>query len=775
MHQEPKIGGSFVNGRYTIIKEIGRGPFGISFQGIDNSEVPGTKVRLKWLGFCKINPNTDIKMITGYYAKLFDSGHPLFLKSGNFQFEDTSGLLITRYIDTDKTSPILFQNYEKPVNPPAIKSFLELFISLTRTVEFFHKKEIPHGNIKASNIFLLNDQKEKILITDFGLRNFFRTENMEETSNIPFIPPEQTGFINQENIFVSDLYSLGILFYFMIAKRSPFSGESNEEIYAQIIHHTPGLLKEENPECPMMLSDIVKKLLIKQQKYRYQTATGLLYDLQKCLEAVSTGEASRSFALGKRDPSRELNYKIPIVGRQNVVSLMQKKILMTAQGKGDVSFISAYSGVGKTRLCQEVIEFAKGKGFLILQEKCNQFETNVPFSAFNRIFLQIDEFFKTISLNSLEIWQDIVVRELGDLGYLLNEHLPFMRKYLPDFKHMTKIMDQKQEQQIVYELLSKLLCNLSASNILGTLIFIDDIQWIDENSAQILQKIVNMSHIGRLSKTHFLTAYRQEEINKEHRLYRFVLKEIKESQRIDLESLNREDTYTLIDLLLDSESASISRCKETAFELTTGRPFYIYEYLNTLLREKVLWEDDFGITRLESERIQDIFISKDISEQIGRRILHLSKEAGMLLSIASVTGSTVDTKVLAWLINKRLESGINLSLYHSLSANTEKFIDELSHNHMIQTEAGFLNFFHDQIRKASFDQCDESMRRDIHRDYAEYLMQNHEITENPDHKIIFEIAFHIQEGSAQTDIIKTRNYLTCAGKLALMLFDYPKA
>lgn len=162
-----------------------------------------------------------------------------------------------------------------------IDKTIELAIEICEGLEKAHREGVIHRDIKPSNIVIDADGRAKLL--DFGLATIIGREKLTRTGStigtIGYMSPEQVQA--EEADQRSDLFSLGVLLYEMIAGRTPFKGENEASVLNAILHDTPEPLARYKSNVPEELQRIVSKLLEKDPDFRYQSAAGLLSDLRK--------------------------------------------------------------------------------------------------------------------------------------------------------------------------------------------------------------------------------------------------------------------------------------------------------------------------------------------------------------------------------------------------------------------------------------------------------------------------------------------------------------
>ncbi|MBF0442504.1 MAG: AAA family ATPase, partial [Oligoflexales bacterium] len=656
--------------------------------------------------------------------------------------------------------------------PISIRDALNIGIGLADALRACHAGGIYHGNIKPADIYFRSaDLKDFVLL---GFENSLILKGVDEykISDIPYLPPECMGFLTTEDRAAIDLYGIGAVLYELISGRAPFMADSKEDLCQNILKTLPLPIDKIEPDI-VPFYEVIQKLLRKTPKDRYGSACGLHFDLLRCRESLDAAGKISPFALGKKDPRRELNYKIPTVGREKIFSQLRDSLNSTIEGRGSLITIGAHSGIGKTRLAEDILDEAAKMGFHTYQAKFTQYERNIPLATFNKVLVDFESILTKMNKSQYIKWQEILLAQLSENGSLLAERFPYLEKHFPPFPGLGPV-SHEIEVRLVRETITNLITLLTL-NGKGTMIFLDDLQWADETSIKLLMEIAAASNSGRLRNTTILCTYRSEEVGGEHLFSKLVLGRLSMENNILLEPLDKSQSDRLVRLLLDDEGEDIDKIAGISFDLTQGNPFHIYSYLNNILESRLYRLDEGNNYFFDLEHAKQREIGKEVGELVKERINCLSADAFHLISTISVAGSSISLPAAEYLL---VEESCKSSQFTSEKAkkfNIDMILNELIQKNLLTLRGGNdIRFVHDRVRDGAWGFCSEQKKRDLHRDYAYYLVRNIQNIENLETKMIFEIAFHIQNGSPQRDTSISRRILHHAGKRAASLFSYQK-
>ncbi len=222
--------------------------------------------------------------------------HPNILTIYEFGAEDSVHFLATEFVEGETLRERLNNN------GLSLKEALDIAEQIAAALAAAHSAGIVHRDIKPENIMLREDRLVKVL--DFGLakltekrgasldteaetRELVRTNPGVVMGTAAYMSPEQAR--GKETDARTDIFSLGIVLYEMLANRLPFSGETISDVIAAILKSEPVPPTSFNAESPAELERIVLKSLAKDREERYPTAKDLLVDLRHLKRQIELG------------------------------------------------------------------------------------------------------------------------------------------------------------------------------------------------------------------------------------------------------------------------------------------------------------------------------------------------------------------------------------------------------------------------------------------------------------------------------------------------------
>ncbi|HYX38084.1 MAG TPA: AAA family ATPase [Oligoflexus sp.] len=656
-----------------------------------------------------------------------------------------------------------------------------LGFQISSALVMVHQNNLYHGDLKPQNICFRNKEKLETVLVDFGHAGFLEGNLLDRNGNLAtlaYLPPERTGFVKLAGNASSDLYSLGATLHECVLGNPLFAGQDGGDLINRLLYEVPKALPEIFPEFPVALGDIISKLLRKDPSDRYHTAFGVAADFERCLQTLREHRELSSFALGTKDKLRELNYRIPMVGRQREMSELHSLLDKTHEGGQALALIGAPSGTGKSRLAFEILHKAKHQTSLISFVKFSEYERNLPLSAITLILVEHSQYLRGVSSENLIQWQKNLKLRLGARIQLIAERYSFYAPFLPATEPFRNT-DSEHGFQVFNQTIGEFLSLLPAQNE-SQLLLIDDLQWADWQSLQILavlgRKIINAD----APRTMLMGTYRSNEIGEGHMLIPTFLDMRHDFSLIELGPLDQRDADTLVEHLLDESGPEVEKLQDLCYRFTAGNPFFIYEYLKSALSTGIYaLDEETQAWKFHEERIHDADLSSGVAGLVAERIRSLNIVQQSLVSIASVAGHAMSREALKQLFPLLAEHR-HLKEGELGSAKWEQTIElayqELLQKNILSPDLDRFAFFHDKVQEASYSLLTKDELKVLHHAFGLISIQaikkaGYKVNES----LLFEAAYHICKGG-RTDLDSDiRAFLIHTANAAKRIFAYDKA
>ncbi|MGE0277307.1 MAG: protein kinase [Nitrospiraceae bacterium] len=727
--------------RYRLIEEIGKGSFATVYKALDTANERHVALKLiEYRGGLERLLRVQQEM-----AILSKLNHPRVVRILDVGREAESAYLAMELIAGRPLSAHLAE-----AAPLPCAEAVSLMLQVAEALAHIHRQGIVHRDLKPSNILLQSDGTIKLL--DFGLAWMVslsdRLSSPLVVGTFAYMAPEQTGVLDMPVDTRADLYSLGILFYEILTGVRPFNAPDAASLIHQHVAKLPLMPRTLNPAVPPVLEDIVLKLMRKAPQERYQTASGLSEDLQEYERLVRQGQTEIRMRIGAGERvNRPVSFHTRLIGRTGDLAWLQQAFRAAAQGHGHAALVSGEPGVGKSRIINETRGFVNSLGGLFITGKCTEYSTVFPYSPFVEA---IEEYVQRVRNLSPEKREAAVARIkfiIGDMGEELTRLIPSIKLLIGDIYPLTThAMEPEKHVERFLSVASDFIIGLGG-DFMPVALFIDDLQWIDRGSLQLLERV-----IPKLKNSHVLIlgAFRDTAINAQHPLSAFlaIWKPVLAERK--LHGLSAENLETLLQELIPLSPEQCKQVAATIFVKTGGNPFYILETMKALIENDalVLHEDGW---RVHGDKVEQVSVSSQVDQIILQRTARLSHHTRELLSYAAVIG-------------RRFTFDTLIQLTGHPPATVLNCIDEALSNHIVQrTEAleerGYA-FIHDRILESLYENIDEGHRKRLHQRLAEQLEEQ---GKDRLHDISFELALHFRKG---LDPLRTLRYSLMAGDLA---------
>jgi PAS domain S-box-containing protein len=624
-----------------------------------------------------------------------------------------------------------------------IKFFLPLAMQVAKTLGQVHQNQIIHKDIKPSNIIITPDF-EQVKITDFSMATRLSRE-VHQNSNttllegtLAYISPEQTGRMNRDLDYRTDLYSLGITFYEMLTGELPFNSTDPLELIHSHIAVIPVPPHQLNNEVPLVVSSIVMKLLAKNAEDRYQSAFGLNADLENCLNQLQTTGKIESFITGRIDKSGQFLIPQKLYGRRKEIADLIASFDRVSFGKSEMVLVSGYSGIGKTSIVNEIHKpIVRQRGYFIAG-KFDQFKRDIPYAGITQAFESLMQQLLTTSSDELAIWQEKLLSKLGQSGGIIIDVVPSVELIIGSQPAVPQL--GPTEFQNCFHRLFKEFLNVFAQAEHPLVLFLDDLQWADSASLKLIQELLTDldSHYLLL-----IGSYRNNEVNSTHPLVQTV-ERIQQTgaavHNIIIPCLELSSVTELVEDTLGKETEKLKLLAELIFNKTGGNPFFLTQLLSTIHSEKLLVFDftigmwQWDIMEIEAAGIADY----SVVELVARNLQQLPQEAQQVLQLAACMGNRFSLENLA-IVREKSSSETAADLWDALQAGLilpmsdaykiplldqeivkaqrtgSQPIPQNNQNHpAIMQRSIDYRFLHDRVQQAAYSLIPDSQKKQTH-------------------------------------------------------------
>lgn len=530
-----------------------------------------------------------------------------------------------------------------------LHKFFAVALAVTRALADVHTHVI-HGDVTPSNI-LCNPASMAIRLTDFGFASEIRrdhrglhTESLSETS-LPYVSPERTGRMNRDFDHRSDLYSLGVTLYQLLTGALPFAAKDRAGWIYSHVTRRPAPPSSVNQAVPDMLSRIVLRLLEKNPEERYQTARGLLHDLEECERRWLGSGSIGSFVLGRADEERELGASQRLCGREAELSQLLREFETAAAGASRAVLIGGEAGVGKSALVHEIRRPIFGLNGYFIEGKFDQFQRPEPYAAFAQAVRQLVTQVLTEPEERLARWTTTLRDTLGPNGQLVVDLVPEMERVIGPQQAVVR-GNPVEEQNRFHTTIGGLIRAFS-DKAHPLVLFFDDLQWSDEATLSLIESLLSDQSIGSFL---FIGALRPNEVEQNRALVATIaaLRKHGRVEELKLEPLGAEAVSQFVSFALHTEREHAAPLVEQLLQLTHGNALFLSEALQTVHRAGALsFDAESGNWRWDLPRIASVLGCDGVADLMGLRVRALSASTRGWLCLASCISTSFDLNTLA--------------------------------------------------------------------------------------------------------------------------------
>ena len=549
-----------------------------------------------------------------------------------------------------------------------LQDVLKMAIELADTLHALGQQRIVHKDIKPSNI-LINPNTQQVKLIDFGIASRLPLEISEILAprclegTLAYISPEQTGRMNRGIDCRTDFYALGVTLYQLLTGKLPFEAADPLELIYCHLSWMAVPAHRIDPEIPIVVSQIVARLMAKNAENRYQSALGLKFDLMECLSQLKQAGSIAEFKIGQRDLSDRFIISDRLYGREIEVQALLNSFERVSQGQAELILIVGSAGIGKTAVINEIHKPIVRKCGYFIKGKYDQFDRNIPFSALIQSFRDLIGQMLSESGAQLAEWKSQILAAVGKNGGVLLAVIPELAQIIGEQPPVAELVGTAIQER--FNLLLQKFIGVFATAAHPLTIFLDDLQWADSASLRSIELL--LSGTGYLL---LLGAYRDNEVSPAHPLM-LTLQQLQKAERIIstiiLAPLTIEDTSQLI---TDTLYCNLNIAQPLAVSIdlyTKGNPFFTTQFLKSLYNDGEIKFNPDGYWECDLTRIQSLATTDDVVKFMADRLQKLPNKTQHILKLAACIGDRFDLATLA-IVSEQSQLMVATALWQGLQS-----------------------------------------------------------------------------------------------------------
>lgn len=638
-----------IGSRYRLHESLGQGGMGTVYRATDR--LTGQVVALKRvpkptsaLHISKHSTYTNLQVsLANEFQALASLRHPNIIPVLDYGFADSKPYFTMRFIPNARSVTQVGAGLDH-------HGKLDLLLQLLRALSYLHRRGIIHRDLKPENALV--DEDGQLMVLDFGLaqeRPEMNPTTDRVSGTLGYIAPEVLQGIAPSP--ASDLYAVGLIAYELFAGHHPYDMESHTALLQDILTNTPDLsaLDVDTP-----LAELIQRLLMKNPLDRYQDAAEIIDQLQSHanLPQITDDEAViNSFLQAAR-----------FVGRETESHQLQVALEDVMKRKGSQWLIGGESGVGKSRLLNELRILALVRGALVV--------TGLGLSSGSLPY---------------ELWRD-PVRRLALATPINEEDAAVLKEIAPDLDKLLereipaapKVKEEEAQKRLIEAIQRLFRQFLTEEPGRMIVLLLEDLQWMVE-SLDVLAEITSLAEDLPLL---IVGTYRSDEKPD-------LAKRFPKMQHIHLERLSKPEIAQLSESMLGASGRGADVLELLRRE-TEGNVFFLIETVRALA------EEAGNLDNVGRMTLPPTVFAGGIQKVVERRLNQVPELYHPLLKSAAIAGRQIDLKVLQQIAE----------------VDVDDWLTACANSAVLAVQDGRWRFAHDKLRDGLLSRIeDEEMQR----------------------------------------------------------------
>ncbi len=728
--------GTLLAQRYRVEEKLGEGGMGVVYKAHDT--LLDRPVALKALAPHLLGDGSLRRLLREAQsaAKLT---HPNIVAIHDVVEDDATRLIVMEYIEGQTLRSLIPLSWERAI---------DVGLDVCRALSFAHERGVVHRDIKPENVIVTPDGAAKVM--DFGLARSEGRSRLTQTGaivgTVAYMAPEQA--LSGRADARSDLYSVGAVLYEVITGKPPFEAEDPIAVISMHVNVPPVSPRFYAPAIPPVLESVILRLLAKDPTERYASADELSRILQTTLVSVESPDEVAPAADARVTVASLLDMMTRgrLIDREEELASLKSALESVLSGRGQVVLVDGEPGIGKTRLVDELLVYARLRGCLASVGRCYEQEVNVPYLPFAdalRTLLQ-------------GIPNDRLTAAAGPFASELVKLVPDLAQRIPGLLPSPPL-EPDQERLRLYQSVTRFVTELARTQSL--VVVLDDLHWADAATLQLLRYLARNIRAERVL---IVGTYRDVEVDRAHPLSSALSEMNRERlyRRVLVRRLTPQHVAAMIQSILQARQPVSDELRDLIYTETEGNPFFVEEVLKHLVEAGALYIED---GRWQRKEIADIDVPRSIREVIGRRLEQVSEPCQRVLTLAAVIGRRFKFEVLQPVGELGEEELLNA-------------LEEATRVQLVREEpdAGEVeyDFAHALIREVLYERLGLRRRMTLHQKVGETLEG---LYEGRIDAVIEDLAHHFTRAPHGVGFEKAIQYSLGSGRKAMSVFAYEEA
>ncbi|MGO9697372.1 MAG: AAA family ATPase [Mycobacterium sp.] len=597
------------------------------------------------------------------------------------------------------------------VKPLAIDDLIGLAAALAKAVAAMHDRGVLHRDICPANIVLAPDGAPWLV--SFGLARSLAeirpdfSHHSQIVGTLAYLAPEQTGRTGRPVDQRADLYALGATLYELATGEPPFGSQDPLRLTHDHLARVPAPPGEINAAVPEMLSAIIMHLLEKEPDDRYQSADGVVYDLQQLrAHGVSTAAAPR---VGERDFPPRLLPPSRLIGRDDEVVALSAAFDDALTGGCRGVLVGGVAGVGKTALVDQLRAVVTGNDGWFVAGKFDQYRRDLEFDG-------IFQALRALGRLLLAEPDDELVELRERIEAALGANAGMAAAAVPEFAALLGVAPEAGDPltaQVRMQHSAVATLRAVASRKRPVVVFVDDLQWAGPASVGVIDLAFSEQVEGLL----LVGAYR-DGVDPTHPLAASLSRWRQQPgvTHLHLVNLAGPSLAALVGDILRVDRAAAGALAKLIEPHTRGNPYETVELLNTLRQEGILAPTTTG-WRWDEPAVRSLLGRSEGAELPMARLAALPAASREMLEVMACLGGRAELSVLAAATAESpdvVEQGLAPALEQGV------LVAETGAHDAVR-------FRHDRIREAILAELDDTRRRGLQLALARRLATKPEL------------------------------------------------